>query len=189
MDLRRTPFHEVHVASGARFTEFGGWEMPLRYGSIIEEHRAVREAAGLFDLSHMGELWVEGAEAGEALAAALVNEPARLPPGRAGYSLLCTPEGGVIDDLIVYHVERGAFLVVPNASNREVVREENKQARIDAFSDQATNRNRYISFGACLEALQPAWDAALAEAARVNVAGGAVRRGVGYQTGRCGRSW
>jgi aminomethyltransferase len=135
MELRRTPLHEIHAASGARFTEFGGWEMPLRYGSIIDEHRAVREAAGLFDLSHMGELWVQGDEAGEALAAALVNEPARLPPGRAGYSLLCAPDGGVIDDLIVYHVEQGSYLVVPNASNREVVRDE-LETRFAPFSSE-----------------------------------------------------
>jgi len=124
MSPRRTPLHQVHAAAGARFVEFGGWEMPLRYGSIIEEHRAVRQAAGLFDLSHMGELWVRGPGAGEALSAALVNEPARLPLGRAGYSLLCAPDGGIIDDLIVYHVRAGSFLVVPNAANREIVRDE-----------------------------------------------------------------
>ena len=124
MDPQRTALHEVHAGLGARFTEFGGWEMPVRYGSIIDEHRAVREAAGLFDLSHMGELWVQGPEAGTALAAALVNEPARLAVGKAGYSLLCAPDGGVIDDLIVYRMEHERYLVVPNASNREVVSSE-----------------------------------------------------------------
>jgi aminomethyltransferase len=109
------------VALGARFTGFGGWEMPVRYGSIIDEHVAVRSAAGLFDLSHMGELRVSGPDAAVGLARALVSVPGRLAVGRAQYSLVCTPDGGVIDDLIVYRTSADAFLVVPNASNREVV--------------------------------------------------------------------
>ena len=119
--LTRTPIHERHVALGARFTGFGGWEMPVRYGSIIDEHRAVRSAAGLFDLSHMGELWVNGPDAAAGLASALVSVPGRLAVGRAQYSLICAPDGGVIDDLIVYRTAPERFLVVPNASNREVV--------------------------------------------------------------------
>lgn len=119
--LRRTALHAVHAELGARFIEFGGWDMPVRYGSIIDEHVAVRSAAGLFDLSHMGELRVEGPGAGEGLARALVNDPRRLSPGRAGYSLLCQPDGGVVDDLIVYRLDEERYLVVPNASNREVV--------------------------------------------------------------------
>ena len=118
---RRTALHDSHVALGARFTEFGGWDMPVRYGSIIDEHHAVRRAAGLFDLSHMGELRVAGPRAAAGLAGALVNDPGRLAVGRAGYSLLCTPGGGVLDDLIVYRLADEAFLVVPNASNRELV--------------------------------------------------------------------
>lgn len=118
---RRTALHDLHAALGARFTEFGGWDMPVRYGSIIDEHRAVRQAAGLFDLSHMGELRVRGPGAGEGLSSALVNDPRRLRIGRAGYSLLCQPDGGVIDDLIVYRLEDETFLVVPNAANRETV--------------------------------------------------------------------
>jgi aminomethyltransferase len=106
--------------------------MPVRYGSIIEEHLAVRSAAGLFDLSHMGELWVEGPGAAAGLAAALVTDPERLALGRAGYSLLCTPEGGVIDDLIVYRADPERFLVVPNASNRVTVATE-LRARLAGF--------------------------------------------------------
>jgi aminomethyltransferase len=117
----RTALYASHVDCGARFTEFGGWDMPVRYGSIIDEHRAVRGSAGLFDLSHMGELRVRGRGAGEGLAHALVNDPRRLSMGRAGYSLLCTDAGGVIDDLIVYRVAEDGYLVVPNASNREIV--------------------------------------------------------------------
>lgn len=120
-ELTRTPLHEAHVALGAHFTGFGGWEMPVRYGSIIDEHRAVRSAAGLFDLSHMGELWVSGPDAAAGLASALVSVPGRLAVGRAQYSLICAPEGGVIDDLIVYRTAPARFLVVPNASNRALV--------------------------------------------------------------------
>ncbi len=106
--------------------------MPVRYGSIIEEHQAVRTTAGLFDLSHMGELHVRGPQAAVGLGAALVNVPGRLAVGRAGYSLLCAPDGGVIDDLIVYRLEPEAFLVVPNAGNREVVAAE-LQARLGDY--------------------------------------------------------
>jgi len=122
--LRHTALHERHVAAGARFTEFGGWEMPVRYGSILDEHRAVRAAAGLFDLSHMGELHVRGADAAAALAGALVADPRRLATGRAHYSLLCAADGGIIDDLIVYRTAADELLVVPNAGNREAVAEE-----------------------------------------------------------------
>ncbi len=118
---RLTAIHDRHVALGARFTEFGGWQMPVRYGSIVEEHKAVRAAAGLFDLSHMGELRVAGPAAAGALAAALVSVPGRLAVGRAQYSLIIRDDGGVIDDLIVYRTADDAFLVVPNAGNRETV--------------------------------------------------------------------
>src|SRR5437764_3519231 len=96
--IHHTPLHDRHVALGARLIEFGGWLMPVQYSGILEEHRAVRERAGLFDLSHMGELYVEGAEAGDALAAAIVSEPRSLAAGRAQYSMIVTPDGGVIAD-------------------------------------------------------------------------------------------
>ena len=119
--LTRTALHAAHAELGARFTEFGGWEMPVRYGSIIEEHNAVRDRAGLFDLSHMGELFVRGPDAAAGLAGALVSDPRRLVIGRAHYSMICQDDGGVIDDLIVYRLDAEAFLVVPNASNRITV--------------------------------------------------------------------
>ncbi len=116
-----TPLAERHAALGARLIEFSGWMMPVQYTSIIEEHRAVRERAGLFDLSHMGELFIEGPEAGAALAAALVSDPPTLAVGRAQYSMICAPDGGVIDDLIVYRLAEESFLVVANAGNADVV--------------------------------------------------------------------
>lgn len=119
--IQMTPLTEVHRALGARLIEFSGWLMPVQYGSIIEEHRTVRERVGLFDLSHMGELYVEGAAAGSALAAALVSDPPRLAVGRAHYSMICAPDGGVIDDLIVYRLDDERFLVVANAGNADAV--------------------------------------------------------------------
>ena len=118
---RLTAIHDRHVALGARLIEFGGWQMPVQYGCIVEEHRAVRAAAGLFDLSHMGELWVAGPAAAGALAAALVTDPGRLAVGRAQYSIICADDGGIIDDLIVYRTADDAFLVVPNAGNQATV--------------------------------------------------------------------
>src|SRR4051812_13341250 len=122
--LHETALIDVHRALGARLIEFGGWLMPVQYTGILDEHRAVRERAGLFDLSHMGELFVEGDDAGDALAAALVTDPRGLAVGRAQYSMICAPDGGVIDDLIVYRLGPERFLVVANASNATVVSDE-----------------------------------------------------------------
>src|SRR3954471_16539432 len=119
--IHRTPLHDRHVALGARMIDFAGWLMPVQYAGIIEEHRAVRERAGLFDLSHMGELFVEGPEAGAALAFALVTNPPSLAVGRAQYSMIVAPDGGIIDDLIVYRLAEDRFLVVANASNARTV--------------------------------------------------------------------
>jgi aminomethyltransferase len=119
--LHETPLRGRHVALGARLIDFAGWEMPVQYRGILEEHRAVRERAGLFDLSHMGELFVEGADAGPALAHALVTNPPALADGRAQYSMIVAPNGGILDDLIVYRLGPDRFLVVANASNAQVV--------------------------------------------------------------------
>ena len=119
--IQQTPLADRHAQLGARLIEFGGWLMPVQYRGILEEHRAVRERAGLFDLSHMGELFVEGPEAGEALAYALVSDPPALKDGRAQYSMIASPDGGILDDLIVYRLGEARFLVVANASNSLVV--------------------------------------------------------------------
>ena len=122
--LHETALIDVHRALGARLIEFGGWLMPVQYTGILDEHRAVRERAGLFDLSHMGELFVEGDDAGDALAAALVTDPRTLAVGRAHYSMICAADGGIIDDLIVYRLGPERFLVVANAGNAAVVSDE-----------------------------------------------------------------
>ncbi|MGZ6214365.1 MAG: glycine cleavage system aminomethyltransferase GcvT, partial [Candidatus Limnocylindria bacterium] len=118
--LRRTPLHASHLALHARMVPYAGYEMPVQYTSIIEEHRAVRGAVGLFDLSHMGELHVSGPDALAFLRYAVVTDPATLTPGQAQYSMLCASDGGIIDDLIVYRVEDG-YLVVCNAANHDAV--------------------------------------------------------------------
>ena len=118
--LARTPLHDRHAAAGGRLIPFAGYEMPVQYRSILEEHRAVRSAAGLFDLSHMGEVQVAGPEAVAFLRYALVSDPGALEPGQAQYAMLCQEDGGIIDDLICYHVD-GAYLVVCNAANHDAV--------------------------------------------------------------------
>jgi len=121
LPVHLTPLTEAHRTLGARLIEFGGWLMPVQYGSIIDEHRTVRQRVGLFDLSHMGELYIEGPDAGAALGAALVSDPSSLAIGRAQYSMICTPHGGIIDDLIVYRLGDARFLVVANAGNAAIV--------------------------------------------------------------------
>ncbi|WP_418058695.1 glycine cleavage system aminomethyltransferase GcvT [Pimelobacter simplex] len=118
---RLTPLHEVHRALGASFTDFAGWQMPVRYGSETAEHRAVRTTAGLFDLTHMGEIELSGPGAGAALDRALVGRPSAIGVGRARYSMICAEDGGIIDDLVVYRLADEHFLVVANASNVAVV--------------------------------------------------------------------
>jgi aminomethyltransferase len=117
-DARLSPLHDVHVGLGASFTDFAGWQMPVRYSSELEEHRAVRTAAGLFDLSHMAEIIFTGPGSGAALDFALSGVISTIEVGQARYSLLLTPEGGVIDDVIVYRTHEHRFGVVANAGNR-----------------------------------------------------------------------
>ncbi|RFA11236.1 glycine cleavage system protein T [Subtercola boreus] len=112
-----SPLHEVHVAAGAGFTDFAGWQMPVRYSSDLAEHHAVRTSAGIFDLSHMAELRVEGPEAAAFLDFALAGRLSAIAIGQAKYSLLLTPDAGIVDDLVVYRRGENDFLVVANAGN------------------------------------------------------------------------
>ncbi|KRE78372.1 glycine cleavage system aminomethyltransferase GcvT [Arthrobacter sp. Soil763] len=121
-----TALYEEHKKAGASFTDFGGWQMPLKYSSELAEHHAVRKSAGLFDLSHMGEVWVTGPDAAAFLDYALVGKISAMAVGKAKYSLICNEDGGIIDDLITYRRPAAAdgtdkFLVVPNAGNAKVV--------------------------------------------------------------------
>ena len=137
--LRRTPLYEIHVGLGARLVPFAGYEMPVQYASIIDEHRTVRSGVGLFDLSHMGEIEVRGEEAVAFLRYALVSDPGALEVGQAQYSMACDADGGIIDDLICYRLDTDRYWVVCNASNRAAV------------VDQLTSLLRRGDFGAELE--------------------------------------
>jgi aminomethyltransferase len=119
-ELRSSPLDHQHVAAGASFTDFAGWRMPVRYASDLAEHHAVRNAAGVFDLSHMAEIGVHGPDAVAFLDAALAGSFGAMPVGRAKYSLLLAEDGGILDDLVVYRTDDDVFLVVANASNRSV---------------------------------------------------------------------
>lgn len=136
---RHSPLHDEHVALGANLTSFGGWLMPLRYTSDLAEHRAVREAAGLFDLSHMGEIEVAGPQAAAALDHALVGNLTAVAPGRARYTMICQEDGAVLDDLVVYRLGAERFLVVANAGNADLVARE-LVARAAGFDATVTDQ-------------------------------------------------
>jgi aminomethyltransferase len=121
--LKQTLLHDTHVRLGARMVPFAGWEMPVQYSGILDEVRAVREAAGIFDVSHMGELAVVGPAALAWLNAMTTNDVSRLAPGQAHYSLLCAENGGILDDILVYNLGDDRYLIVVNASNTEQDRE------------------------------------------------------------------
>jgi aminomethyltransferase len=116
-ELKRTPLRDWHAAHGARLVDFAGWEMPVQYRSILEEHKAVRRAAGLFDVSHMGEVGVEGPDALRFLNHLVTNDVAKLFPGRVLYSPMCYPNGGVVDDLLVYMLAPEKYFLCINAGN------------------------------------------------------------------------
>jgi aminomethyltransferase len=118
MELRRTPLYDEHKALGARLVDFAGWEMPVQYEGIKAEHRAVRNHAGLFDVSHMGEAFFRGPDAEEAVQRLVTRDVSRLETGQAGYSAVCYEDGGTVDDVLVYR-RPDDFLVVVNAANRE----------------------------------------------------------------------
>ena len=115
--LRRTPLFARHVEAGGKLVQFAGWEMPVQYEGVRQEHMAVRESAGIFDVSHMGEIETSGPQAVELLQRLLSNDVAKIAPGGAQYSVLCREDGGVLDDLFTYRVEVDRFLTVTNAAN------------------------------------------------------------------------
>jgi len=141
MTDRFSPLHQVHLDRGARMIDFAGWQMPVWYSSATEEHHVVRSAAGVFDLSHMAEIFVRGPAAAAALDWALLVEASAMPVGRARYTMICSPLGGIIDDLIVYRLADHEFMVVANASNGPVVVAELVQrcADFDAVVEDLTD--------------------------------------------------
>lgn len=119
--LQQGPVHELHVGLGAKFAPFGGWEMPVSYAGTVAEHTAVRESVGLFDVSHLGKATVRGAGSADFVNSVLTNDLGRIGPGRAQYTLCCTVDGGVVDDLIAYFVRDDEIFLVPNAANTATV--------------------------------------------------------------------
>ena len=117
--MKRTPLYPVHKSLNAKFTEFGGWEMPLQYSSIVKEHLAVRATVGLFDLSHMGEFKIHGQGANELVEKLSTNDVGRLTDGRVLYTLFCNETGGIVDDLLVYRYADNHYMLVVNAANIE----------------------------------------------------------------------
>ena len=117
--MKKTPLNQIHKELGAKMTDFGGWEMPVEYTGIIEEHKAVRNQAGLFDVSHMGEILISGENAAKSLQKIITNDLQKLEPGRIIYTPICKPDGGIIDDLLVYCLKEDSYLLVVNASNIE----------------------------------------------------------------------
>ena len=118
--MNRTALHDWHITHNGRMVDFAGWEMPIQYTSIVEEHRAVRQHAGLFDIAHMGRLRFSGPDAQQLLDYLLTNDVTRLKPGQVRYSLVCNEQGGILDDVLVYGFE-DSYLLVVNASNREKI--------------------------------------------------------------------
>lgn len=161
--LKRTSLYPRHVQSGARLVGFGGWEMPVQYAGIVEEHRAVRTAAGLFDVSHMGEVEVEGPGALASVQRLITNDAARLMLGGGLYSPMCLPTGGIVDDLTVFRLSEQRFFFVVNASTAD-----KDFAWIREHTTNATARNRSAEFG--LLALQgPKAATILARVTRINL--------------------
>ena len=184
-----TPLLDRHTALGGKIVEFAGWLMPIQYAGILDEHRAVRSAAGLFDLSHMGELVVEGPEAGAALAAALVTDPPALAVGRAHYSMICAAAGGILDDLIVYRCAEDRYMVVANASNARTVSDA-LAARLEGFNAVLDDRSLATGLVAIqgprsIEILQPLADLDLDAIRYYGIADGTVA-GIPAQVARTG---
>lgn len=119
--MRRSPLHELNETLGARFVDFGGWEMPVQYESVLAEHRAVREGVGIFDVTHLGRFSLRGAQSQSAIRRLLCNDIERIEPGRCQYSMMLNSDGGIVDDLIVWWREPEHFWVMPNAANQDRV--------------------------------------------------------------------
>lgn len=177
--LKRTPLYEQHLALGARIVEFSGWEMPVQYSSILEEHEAVRTHAGLFDVSHMGEFKVEGTDALAFLQALVPNDVSRLALHQALYTQLCLPTGGVIDDLLIYHLAEQRYMLVVNAGNIEkdfawVQKQANTFPTVTVSDQSDTTALLALQGPAALSILQPLTQTELSSIRYYHCAAGAV---------------
>lgn len=143
-ELRRTDLYNVHEALGARLIDFGGWEMPVRYTKATEEHQAVRTTAGLFDLSHMAEIFVRGPEAAEALSRSFLLDVSTMGVGRARYTMMCNDKGGILDDVIIYRTEEQEYMVVANAGNGKLVYAELLERGADFDAEIVDETEKYV---------------------------------------------
>jgi aminomethyltransferase len=144
--VKKTPLNQVHRELGARMVDFGGWDMPVQYSGVIEEHLTVRQAAGLFDVSHMGEIEVRGTNAMDFIQHLTINDAAKLVDGQVQYSAMCYPEGGVVDDVTLYRFSATHFLFCVNASNTDKDFAWMRQVLADASMTDVTLKNRSSEF-------------------------------------------
>lgn len=145
---KKTPFYDIHQKLGAKIIDFGGYDMPVQYAGIRKEHMAVRQKAGLFDVSHMGEFFISGPQALELVQYVTVNDAAKLYPGRAQYTAMCYENGGIVDDLLVYMLDENQYMLVVNAANKE--KDLNWIHSNNSFEAQVDDRSEDI----CLIAVQ-----------------------------------
>lgn len=182
--MAQTVLHGEHVKLGASFTDFGGWDMPVRYSSDLAEHHAVRNAAGVFDISHMAEIFVSGDDAAAFLDYALIGMASEIAIGRAKYSMICNQQGGIIDDLIVYRLGEASFLVIANAGNRQAVAHalhDRKEAFAVLVDDQSDDWALIAIQGPrATGILQKLTDANLAELKYYSIAAGTVAGSSAY---------
>lgn len=178
--LKRTPLYEEHRQLGARLVEFGGWEMPVQYSGVLDEHRAVRTHAGLFDVSHMGEFSVSGVDALAFLQRLVPNDVTRLAINQALYSPLCLPDGGVVDDLLIYHLDENKYLLVVNAGNIEKdfawVMQQRENFAVTLVNQSAETALLALQGPAALAILQPLTQADLSTIRYYHCASGVVSR-------------
>jgi aminomethyltransferase len=144
--VKKTPLNQVHRELGARMVDFGGWDMPVQYSGVIEEHLAVRQAAGLFDVSHMGEIEVTGADALAFIQHLTINDAVKLVDGQIQYSAFCYPEGGVVDDVTLYRFNESHFLFCVNASNTDKDFAWMQQVLAESAMNDVTLNNRSSEF-------------------------------------------
>jgi len=144
--LKKTPLNQTHRELGARMVDFGGWDMPVQYSGVIDEHQAVREAAGLFDVSHMGEVEVSGANALAYIQQLTINDAAKLVDGQVQYSAMCYPEGGVVDDVTLYRFSESRYLFCVNASNTDKDFAWMQQVLAESAMTEVTLTNRSDEF-------------------------------------------
>lgn len=165
-DLKKPPLYEEHLAAGAKMVEFGGWMMPLQYTGIIEEHRRVRSSAGLFDVSHMGEIVVKGYDAFKLVQKLITNDAGRARGDRVIYSPMCYPDGGVVDDLLIYLRGEGEYLLVVNAANKDKdlawIQENAAGQAVEVRDISAATAQLAIQGPKALEILQPLTEGELA---------------------------